>query len=51
MLDPNDKPQRTDNPSITLHRQISERSAIELGYIGRLTTIGVTMLYRIRSAS
>jgi hypothetical protein len=34
-LDPNYKPQRTDNFTFSIQRQISQKSLLEVGYIGR----------------
>ena len=34
-LDPNYKPQRTDNFTVSIQRQITSKSIIEVGYIGR----------------
>jgi hypothetical protein len=35
-LDPNYKPQRTDNITISLQRQLTEKTIVEVGYIGRI---------------
>jgi hypothetical protein len=35
-LDPNYKPQRTDNFTISIQRQITQKSILEVGYIGRI---------------
>jgi hypothetical protein len=35
-LDPNYKPQRTDNFTISIQRQITQKSIFEVGYIGRI---------------
>ncbi len=35
-LDPNYKPQRTDNFTISIQRQITSKSILEVGYIGRI---------------
>jgi hypothetical protein len=36
-LDPNYRPNRTDNLSISFQRQVSTKSTLELGYIGRIS--------------
>jgi hypothetical protein len=36
VLDPRYRPERTDNVSITIQRQISQKSTLEVGYIGRI---------------
>jgi len=36
VLDPHYKPERTDNFSFTLQRQVSDKSTLEVGYIGRI---------------
>src|SRR5260370_41245280 len=35
-LDPHYRPQRTDNVSVTLQREINQRNTPEIGYLGRL---------------
>jgi len=35
-LDPNYRPERTDNFSISLQRELSQRQMLEVGYIGRI---------------
>ncbi len=35
-LDPTLKPQRTDNVNISIQRQVSRKSVLEVGYIGRI---------------
>jgi hypothetical protein len=37
-LDPNYKPQRTDNFTISIQRQITQKTILEVGYIGRKIT-------------
>ncbi|HTS62617.1 MAG TPA: carboxypeptidase-like regulatory domain-containing protein [Candidatus Acidoferrales bacterium] len=35
-LDPNYRPQRTDNFNVTIQRQINSKNTIEVGYLGRI---------------
>jgi len=35
-LDPNYKPQKTDNFTISIQRQVTDKSILEVGYIGRI---------------